>query len=403
MALSSRPMRIPYGQAVHDDRELKAVMQVIQTQQTLLGPKVAAFEEQVAELFGKKYGIMVNSGSSANLLAIEILNLPEGSEVITPMVTFTTVIAPLVQKRLVPVFVDVELGTYLLNLDQVERAITKKTRALMAPSLLGNVPDMKHLRAIARRYDLWLIEDSCDTLGAQFDGRPSGFYTDISTTSFYGSHIITAAGGGGMICVNDAGWRRGLKVLRGWGRSSAVTESEDIAERYANRISGIPYDAKFIFEAIGYNFLPLEISGAFGLVQLQKLAQFTKIRKRNFDRLQAFFGRYEEFFHLPRNTPGVTTNWMAFPLTIKRGVPFSRLEIVTFLEKRNIQTRPLFSGNIMRQPGFACIWARMPLRSYPVADDIMAHSFVVGCHHGLTGAHLNYLMETFADFLKHYS
>jgi len=395
-------LRIPYALAVHDHRETKAVVDVIDSHRTGLGPKVGEFEQKVAKLFGKKHGVMVNSGSSANLLATELMKLPPGSEVITPIVTFTTVIAPLVQKRLVPVFVDAEMGSYLLNIDQVEKVITKKTRALMVPSLLGNIPDMRRLAALARKHNLFFIEDSCDTIGATFAVKPTGTYSDMSTTSFYGSHIITAGGGGGMICVNRPDDVRTLKVLRGWGRSSAVTESEDIEERYKNKISGIPYDSKFIFETIGYNFLPLETSGAFGLVQLQKLKGFSQIRKHNFARLYSFFSQYEHYFYLPRQHREVETSWLAFPLTIKKGSPFTRVEIVKFLEHRNIQTRPLFSGNILRQPGFKNIPSRRPFRSYPVADAIMENSFVIGCHHGLTDRHTQYLLETFEEFFSRF-
>lgn len=396
----AKKIRIPYALAVHDHRETQAVVKVINGHRTGLGTKVTEFEDKVANLFGKKYGVMVNSGSSANLLAAELMHLPEGSEVITPIVTFTTVIAPLVQKRLVPVFVDVEMGSYLLNIDQVEKSITKKTRALMVPSLLGNIPDMARLAALARRHKLFLIEDSCDTIGATFAGKPTGFYSNISTTSFYGSHIITAGGGGGMICVNRPTDTRTLKVLRGWGRSSAVMESEDIEERYRNKIAGIPYDSKFIFETIGYNFLPLEISAAFGLVQLAKLKRFKQTRKQNFARLLSYFSRYERYFYLPKQHQEVETSWLAFPLTIKQSVPFSRMEIVKFLEHHGIQTRPLFSGNILRQPGFRDIVVRCPLQSYPVADTIMKNSFVIGCHHGLFSHHLSYLIAVFEKFFS---
>lgn len=395
-------LRIPYALAVHDDKELAAVTKVIKEQKTILGKNTIEFEKSIARLFAKRYGVMVNSGSSANLLAVELLNLPEGSEVITPILTFTTTVAPLVQKRLVPVFVDAELGSYQLAIDQVERVLTKKTKAIMVPLLLGNIPDMKRLQRIAKRHKLYFIEDSCDTLGASFQGKPTGAYSDISTTSFYGSHIITAGGGGGMVCVNRSDWARTLKVLRGWGRSSAVTESEDIGKRYRARVAGIPYDAKFIFEALGYNFLPLEMSAAFGRAQLKKLKTFARIRQKNFADLLSFFRQYKDIFILPAQRKDVRTNWLAFPLTIKPDAPFSRFEIVKHLEERNIQTRPLFSGNIMKQPGFKNSKARMPLRSYPAADLIMKNSFLIGCHHGMTKKHIDYLKEVLSDFLKKY-
>ena len=395
-------MKISYAKAVHDEKELRAVARVIKEGRTIIGKETARFEERVAGLFGKKYGIMVNSGSSANLLALEVLNLPRGSEVITPLLTFATTLAPIVQKGLIPVFVDVKPGSYFADIDQVEKAITKKTRALIIPSLLGNVPDLSRLRKIAARHRLYFIEDSCDTLGALFDGKPTGTFSDISTTSFYGSHVITAAGGGGMICVNKPVWAKELKMLRGWGRASAVTESDDIDERYKARVGKIPYDAKFVYSKIGYNFLPLEISAAFGLVQLAKLKKFSRIRQRNFNELLLFFRSYEQFFVLPRVLPQVTTNWLAFPLTIRPEAPFSRLEVVRYLEKHEIQTRPVFSGNVLKQPGFRDVRARLPYQSYPVTDLITSQGFIVGCHHGLEKKHLEYLKEVLSRFLNKY-
>jgi CDP-4-dehydro-6-deoxyglucose reductase, E1 len=396
---SRRPIRIPYALAVHGEAELRAIVRLLRQRRTILGPMTRKFEQQIARLFGKKHGVMVNSGSSANLLAFEVLGLPEGSEVITPLLTFSTTVAPIVQKRLVPAFVDVRPGTYLVDLDQVQDVIGPKTKALLIPSLLGNVPDFAALQEMASNRGLWLIEDSCDTLGATFNGRPTGSYSHISTTSFYGSHVITAAGGGGMTCVDDDDLDRKLRIFRGWGRTSAVNESEDIAQRYATTLAGIPYDGKFIFEAIGYNFLPLELSAAFGSVQVKRLKTFSAIRRRNFDLLRRFFTEFEEFFILPEVLPGVRTNWLAFPLTIRDGAPFQRLEIVRHLEARGVQTRPVFTGNVLKHPGFRNISAKCRPGGYPVTDSVMRNSFLVGCHHGLTTAHVAYLQRVFREFL----
>ncbi len=225
--------RVPYGLAVHDEEEENAVLEVIRNNQTIMGKRVKEFENKVASLFGKKFGVMVNSGSSANLLAFELLNLPENSEIITPILTFATTLAPIIQKRLTPVFVDVEPETYLINVNDIEKMINKHTKALMIPSLLGNIPDLKRIRKIADDHNLIFIEDSADTLGATFENTPTGKYSDISTTSFYGSHVITAAGEGGMICVNSNEWEKRAKILRGWGRTSAITEK--ITKIYKNK------------------------------------------------------------------------------------------------------------------------------------------------------------------------
>jgi CDP-6-deoxy-D-xylo-4-hexulose-3-dehydrase len=395
-------MRIPYALSVHGRQEADAVVRVIQEHKTALGANTERFERGVAKLFGRRFGVMVNSGSSANLLAFELLNLPEGAEVITPLLTFATTVAPIVQKRLVPAFVDVERGTYLPSAAEIERQMTRKTRVMMIPSLIGNVPDMAALRALARKHALYLIEDSCDTLGAKFNHAPTGTYSDISTTSFYGSHIINAAGGGGMICLDRPQWANRAKVLRGWGRSSSLFgESEDLDKRFCARIGRIPYDAKFIFTEIGYNFLPLEVSAAFGLEQLKKLPRFAAARRKNFARLLRFFEKYEEFFVLPRQTPNSETSWLAFPLTIKRQSPFSRREITMYLERRHIQTRPVFTGNILKQPAFRSITRRETGR-YPITDEIMKHAFLIGCHQGIEEKHLNYLEEIACQFLKQF-
>ncbi|TSC79497.1 MAG: NDP-hexose 3,4-dehydratase [Parcubacteria group bacterium Gr01-1014_29] len=395
-------MRIPYAQSVHGKEEIDAVVKVLRGN-TAVGDQTAEFEQRIAGLFGKKYGIMVNSGSSANMIAVELMNLPEGSEVITPLLTFSTVVGPLVQKRLLPVFVDVVPGTYLLDIDQVERAITKKTRAFMVPSLLGNVPDLRRLRRIADAHKLLLVEDSCDTLGATIDGKPTGKYTDITTTSFYGSHIINGAGGGGMVMVHDRALRGRAQILRGWGRASSLLgeskASENLAKRFQTSIDGILYDAKFVFSEMGYNFLPLELSAAFGLRQLDRLPKFSEIRSRNFSRLLSFFRQYERFFILPETAPHVVTNWLAFPLTIRDDAPFSRKDICTHLEKNDIQTRPVFTGNILRQPAFHSIPHKKAAENYPATEHVMRGGFVVGCHQGLTPKQIGYMEEVFKKFL----
>lgn len=394
-------LRVPYGQAVHDNKESQRVLQVLQEHRTIMGQETITFEKAIAKIFGKKYGIMVNSGSSANLLAIELLKLPESSEVITPVLTFATTIAPLIQKGIIPVFTDVEPGKYVINVSQIEKLITKKTKALFVPLLLGNVPDMNKLCKLCKKYNLILIEDSCDTLGATFERKPTGEFSDITTTSFYGSHIITAGGNGGMILLNRDVWHDRARELRGWGRSSSLdNESENITQRFKKNLDNIPYDSKFIFDEVGYNFLPMEIGAAFGNAQLEKLPHFRKTREKNFKSLYKFFSNYENFFTLPVQDPRVQTQWLAFPLTIKGSAPFSRLEITTYLEEHNIQTRPIFTGNILKQPGFKNIPHRVIREGYPVTDDIMERGFVVGCHHGLAEKHIKYMKEVFKTFLK---
>lgn len=257
-------IHVPYGKTVHGEEEIAAVVSVLRGS-TQMGKSVREMEEEISSLFSKKFGVMLNSGSSANYLAIEVLKLPEFSEVITPALTFSTTVAPLIKNKLIPVFIDVGLDTFNIDVDQLEEMITPKTKALMIPNLLGNLPDWKQIRLIASKYNLITIEDSCDTLGATLYGNSSGFYSDISTTSFYGSHIINCAGNGGMLCLNNLIFAERAMLLRSWGRSSSLyIESENIENRFQTKIDQIDYDAKFIFEEIGYNLEPSELGAAFG-------------------------------------------------------------------------------------------------------------------------------------------
>lgn len=403
--MNKTSLRVTYAAAVHNHKETKRVLRVLDEHRTMMGKETKEFEERTAKLFGQKYAVMVNSGSSANLLALELLNLPKESEIITPLLTFSTTIAPLIQKGLIPVFADVELGKYQINVSQVEKLITKKTKALMIPLLLGNVPDLKYLQNLAKKFNLAFVLDSCDTFAPFFENRPAGNYADITTTSFYGSHIITAGGGGGMLLFDKPKWQNLARILRGWGRNSSIFEdSENISKRFSTKINGIKYDAKFIFSQIGYNFLPAEICSAFGNVQLDKLKLFKKIRKRNFNRLLKFFTKYESLFHLPIQDDKVETSWLAFPLTIKTGSPFTRLELVTYLERNNIQTRPIFTGNILKQPGFKNIPHKLLVgNNYPTTEFIMKQGFIIGCHHGLTKEHLIKIERVFESFIRQLS
>lgn len=395
-------LRIPYAQSVYDEKEIKAVIRVLTEHRTNMGEETSKFEKNVSKVIGKKFGIMVNSGSSANLIAVRLLNLPPGSEIITPVLTFSTTIAPLLQLGLIPVFVDVIPGKYTIDVNQIEKLITNKTKAIIIPLLLGNVPEMDKIQAIAKKYQLFFIEDSCDTLGALYKGKPTGEYTDITTTSFFGSHIITAGGNGGMILVNEKKWADKAKVLRGWGRNSSLfEESEDLEKRFKTKINGSPYDAKFIFDEIGYNFLPNEMGAAFGNEQLKKLLTFRKTREKNFSRLYNFFKKYQDFFTLPQQEPHTSTQWLAFPLTLTPNAPFKRIELVKFLERHNIQTRPIFTGNILNQPGFKNMKHKKN-ETYPVADEIMENGLLVGCHQGLKQEHLDVIEKIFIKFFEKY-
>lgn len=391
-------IHVPYGKTVHGEDEIAAVVSVLR-RSTQMGEAVREMEKKISELFSKKFGIMLNSGSSANYLAVELLKLPEFSEVITPALTFSTTVAPLIKNRLIPVFIDVELNTFNIDVDQIESMISPKTKALMIPNLLGNLPNWKKIRAIADKYNLLIIEDSCDTLGAIFSENSSGFYSDISTTSFYGSHIINCAGNGGMLCVNNPEFAKKAMLLRSWGRSSSLyVESESISARFQKKIEQIDYDAKFIFEEIGYNLEPSELGAAFGLVQLAKLNKNIEKRKEVFASHLNFFSAYRDWFIFPKQRPDVKTAWLAFPLIIKDDAPFNRKDLQIFLENRNIQTRTIFTGNILRQPGFEKILRRESKAGYPHADQIMRGGILVGSHHGMTVDMVQHIYQSFQEF-----
>lgn len=393
-------IHVPYGKAVYGEKEIEAVMQVLRTT-TQMGKHVRRMEERVAALYAKQYGIMVNSGSSALYLAADLMDFPEGTEIITPTLTFSTTVAPIVKKGWVPVFIDVEEGTYNIDVNKVEEMISPKTKAMVIPNLIGNLPDWRKLREIADRHGLFVLEDSADTLGAEIDGASSGRFTDMSTTSFYGSHIINCAGNGGMLCVNTEELYDRGRLLRSWGRSSSLfVESEKIENRFNVEIEGIPYDAKFVFEEPGYNIEPSEMGAAFGNVQLDDLAHNIDTRTANFSRMREFFSQYEEHFILPKQLQGSRTGWLAFAVTIRENAPFIRRDMQIFLEKRNIQTRTVFTGNILRQPGFKQYNTRISAAGYPEADKVMRGGMLLACHHGLNEAQISHVMESVSEFMK---
>lgn len=391
-------MRVNYGQAVFGEEEIAAVVEAMRVS-TQMGRSVRAMQERVAALFGKRHGIMVNSGSSANYLAVELLNLPKGAEVITPALTFATTVAPIVRSGLVPVFVDAAEATYNIDVEKIEQSISPATQAMMIPSLIGNLPDWDRIRELANKHGLKVVEDSADTLGATLRGASTGLRSDISTTSFYGSHVITAGGNGGMICLNDDALAQRALLLRSWGRTSSLfVESESIENRFNVNLDGFEYDAKFVFEELGYNVEPSEIGAAFGLVQLEKLQTNIAARERNFAAQLEFFRDYEDWFILPRQMPESRTGWLAFPLTLRENAPFTRREMQIFLEQRNIQTRPVFTGNILRQPAMASVRYRASPDGYPVADAVMRGGILLACHHGLTDDGLAYIHDSFRQF-----
>ena len=398
-------MKIYYGKAVYDNKEINASISVLKNKSLTLidGPAVKELEKKISKLFGKKYGLMVNSGSSANLLAFASLNLKKGSEVITPTLTFSTTVAPIYQLGLIPHFIDVEKQSFIADIKQIEKAITKKTKAIIIPNLLGNVPDWKKISFIAKKYKLKLIEDSADTIGYSVNKKNYGPFSDITTNSMYASHIITGAGFGGIVCFNDKKLYERAKLLRGWGRSSATfNESEGIKKRFNTKISGIPYDGKYIFSDIGYNFLPSEISAAFALEQLKKLDKNIDKRVSNFEDLKKFFSKFPDLFDLPEQQDNLRTAWLAYPLLIKKKSFIKRQELQIFLEKKGIQTRTIFTGNILRQPVMKSRIHKKIRNAGVNSDNVMRNGILIGCHHGLKNKDLMFIKSKFNKFLRNF-
>ena len=399
--MNKKFIRVPYGLSVHGKEEIKAVNKVLKTT-TQMGKNVYEFEKKISKLYAKKYGLMVNSGSSALMLALEVLKLPAGSEVITPALTFSTTVSYIVRNNLTPVFVDVNEATYCMNEDHVKSLITKKTKAIVAPHLMGNLVNFQKLYPILKKNKIIIIEDSADTLGAIHNKKLPGIYTDISTTSFYGSHIINCAGNGGMVCFNDKKLYEEAKLLRSWGRSSSLYDenSEKIENRFNIKLQNIPYDKKFVFEKIGHNLEPSELGAAFGLVQLKKLKYNLNQREKNFNLHTKFLKKYEQFFILPKQLKNSKTGWLAYPITIRENAPFTRRDMQIFLEKRNIQTRVVFTGNIIRQPGFKNIKMKVSKNGYPEADKVMKNGILIACHHGLNKKMIKHLHNSIEIFIK---
>ena len=393
--------KIPYGKNVYDQREINAVLNTLK-KSTQMGKAVNEFENKISKLFAKKFGLMVNSGSSALILALKVMNFKKGSEIITPCLNFGTAISSITLSNLIPIFVDCEIDTLQIDIKKIESKITKKTKALLIPNLIGNLPDWKKIRQIANKHKLLVIEDSADTLGATIDNKPSGIYSDISITSFYGSHIISCAGNGGMFLTNNKYFFNKAKVLRSWGRmSTLIKDSENINKRLGIKLKGFDYDRKFVFSEAGYNFEPSEIGASFGLVQLKKFKNFSALRNRNFKLHYDFFKKLSNYFMVPKIERNVKTNFLAYPIILKDNKKFTRKKIQIFLEKQNIQTRPIFTGNSLRHPAFSnLINSRNKLNSFRNADYIMKYGLLVGCHQGLKDKDISYIHSRIIKFIR---
>ena len=397
--------RIDYAGSVHDEREIDAVVQVLRGGPTALriGRNVRAMEERVAALFGKRRGVMCNSGSSALYLAVEVLGLEPGDEIVTSAVTFSTDVAPMLRAGLVPAFVDVTPTTFQIDIEGIEEMIGPRTRAILVPNLIGNAPDWDRIRAIADARGLQVVEDSCDALGLTLRGTPTGTRADISVTSFALSHIITAAGTGGMVCFDDDELADRALLLRRWGRRSEVqlfSSKRGVDRRFFSTIGGdIEYDNLFIFDEVGWNFEPSELSAAFGLVQLDKLADNLARRQRNFALTSSHFGRWPAHFTLPELTAGVETGWHMFPVMITPSSGIRRSELQRWMEAHGVDTRMVWTGNAARQPAFRDKPHRVPPGGLPNADAVMERGLILPNNHSMTDDDCAYIGECVEGFL----
>lgn len=397
-------MKISYAKTVYGQPEIDAVVKCL-NESTQMGNYSRQFESKIAELFDKEECLYVNSGSSALYIGVEAYNFKKGSEVITPALTFSTSVGCLLKNDLIPVFVDVEPLSYCIDHKKVEEMITDKTVAILAPNLMGNLCNWPELRKIADKHELVLIEDSADTLGATINGESSGKYTDMSITSFYGSHIINCAGNGGALALNDKHVVEQSKLLRSWGRSSSLFDekSEEIENRFNVDLDGIEYDAKFVFERVGYNLEGNELGAAFGLEQLKSLEKNILTRQSNFLRQSQFFNSFDGLFDVPIELENSSTAWLAFPVVITEQAKFSRRDFQIFLEKNDIQTRVVFTGNINRQPGFKNIEKVVSDDGYPNSDRIMRNGVLLPVHHGLTEEMFEKFESTVRKFVDQFS
>jgi CDP-6-deoxy-D-xylo-4-hexulose-3-dehydrase len=396
--------RVFYSSSVHDEREIEAVVEVLRSGPQGLWPgrRVTAMERQVAALFGKTGGVMVNSGSSALFLAVELLGLAPGSEVITSGLTFSTDISAIIRAGLVPVLVDCELDTYCVDVSRIEEMVTPRTGAMLFPNLIGNAPDWDAISAIAKKHALPVIEDSCDTLGPRLRGRPTGERSSFTVTSFANSHIITCGGNGGMLLLDDADTRDRALMLRRWGRRSEVNfyGTRRKERDFWEDLDGVRYDNQFIFDELGWNFEPSEMGAAFGLEQLKKLDDNLGRRRRNFERYGEFFADRRGSFVLPRQTAELETAWLGYPLIITEDAGFDRPALQHHLDGRGIDTRTIWSGNVARQPMLRGRPVITPTAGLPNADRIMESGVLLPLSHAIDDATLDFVFETLDEFLN---
>jgi len=402
--------RIGYAGRVFDEKELASLINASLEFWLTAGRFTKDFEQGLAEFLGLKYCSLTNSGSSANLLAVSALTstklksrqLKPGDEVITTASCFPTTLTPVLQNNLKPVFVDVGIGDYNILVDRIENAVSKKTRAIIFAHTLGNPVNMSRVMKIVRKHKLWLIEDNCDSLGSKFNNKYTGTFGHISTSSFYPAHLLTM-GEGGAVLTNDPLLRQLVLSFRDWGRDCWCESGKDntCRKRFSRKYGKLPlgYDHKYVYSHIGYNLKPTDLQSAIGVAQLNKLNSFIAKRKSNFKTLYQALKKFEDFIILPKWDKKADPAWFAFPLSVRPESGLKRAELVKFLEEVGIQTRQIFAGNILRQPGFSGISCRRS-GGLKNTDFIMNNSFFIGVYPGLGTKEINYMIDKFNQFFK---
>ncbi len=399
---------INYAGRIYDEKELVNLVDASLDFWLTAGRYVKQFEKEFADFLDVKYCLLTNSGSSANLLAISALTSPKlgerrlksGDEVITTACGFPTTLNPILQNNLVPVFIDVGLGTYNIQVEKIEKAISKKTKAIIVAHTLGNPFGIGKILKIAKKYKLWVVEDNCDALGSKYNGKYTGTFGDISTVSFYPAHHITM-GEGGAVMTNNPLLKKIIASFRDWGRDCWCDSGCDNSckIRFSWQLGKLPkgYDHKYIYSHIGYNLKVTDMQAAIGLAQLKKLPKFIKARKENFNFIYKFLKKYDKYLILPEVNKNSESSWFGFPILVKPDAPFARAEIVNCLEKNKIATRMLFGGNLLKQPAYENIKCRT-YGDLKNTDIIMNNLFWIGVYPGLTKEKLVYVEKVFKDF-----
>jgi CDP-4-dehydro-6-deoxyglucose reductase, E1 len=396
---------VPVAGRVFDASEIQHLVDSSLDFWLTTGRYAERFERDFARFFGRRFSVLVNSGSSANLLTLSALTSPKlgerrllpGDEVITVAAGFPTTVNPIIQCGLVPVFVDIDVPTYNIDVRQLESARSERTRAVMLAHTLGNPFDLAAIKRFTERHGLWLIEDCCDAVGSTYDGKLVGTFGDLATTSFYPAHHITM-GEGGAVLGDTPLLKTLVESFREWGRDCWCDpgKANTCGKRFDWCLGELPhgYDHKYIYSHIGYNLKATDMQAAVGVAQLKKLPDFISARKKNFAVLKAGLAEVEDFFVSPEATPNSDPSWFGFPLLVRPNAPFSRADVIAFLEDKKIASRALFGGNLTRQPAYKDVRYRT-IGNLPNSDLVMNQLFWIGVYPGLTTQMLDYVIESF--------